>query len=538
MSLQYSHLTMPQLNPIPISSASVHPIPRRRHQRSEAMTMHNPIIGGFNPDPSVCVVGDDIYLVNSTFAYFPGVPIYHSRDLVHWRQIGNILDRPGQLPLDGASFSGGIYAPTLRHHGGRFWMVTTNSGKRGNFLVHAERPEGPWSDPVWIDVGTFDPDLCWDENGTCWYCRSDEGERIVQAPIDPYTGKLLAPLRTIWENAGFFGIEGPHLYHIGDWWYLLVAGGGGCHTARGHLVAMARGRSPDGPFEPCPFNPVLSMRDRMFDVIQATGHADLFQTADGRWWMVFLGWRNYGGLGREQHPLGRETFLSPVEWRDGWPVPGVPELEMPDPGFAPCPWPTRPERDDFDEPALGYGWLFLRSTGCASLSERPGWLRVRGDASTVDDSNAKGFVGRRVEHPWSRSTSLIDVRPGEGEAGLMLFLDQGWHAELGVRQRKGIREAFVRRSADDWRETAEFTVLAEGEIEVEVLTNPWACLFTLRMGGKPVFSRKFQSQFLSTSMAGGSTGLVVGLYATRAELDADWFEHKAWRTQDESGPAF
>lgn len=482
------------------------------------MKFENPIIGGFNPDPSVCVVGEDIYLANSSFGYFPGVPIHHSRDLVHWRQLGNVLDRPSQLCLDRASVTQGIYAPTLRHHGGRFWMTTTNVSHGGNFLVHAERPEGPWSEPVWIDTGTFDPDLCWDDDGTCWYSRSDEGNAIAQAPIDPETGRLLAPLKRVWENSGVFGIEGPHLYHIGDWWYLLVAGGGGCHRAQGHLVAIARGPAPDGPFTPCPFNPVLTQRDRMFDIIQATGHADLFQTRDGQWWMVFLGWRNYGGLGREQHPLGRETFLAPVDWHDGWPIPQVPTLEMSAGNLPSSPWPPKPVQEDFDAPALGPEWLYLRAPGCAALGERPGWLGIRG---------SEGFVGRRVEHPWSRTTCRIEARPGAGEAGLMLFLEKAWFIGLGFSEGK----VFVRRSAGDWQADVAQAAFAGGPVEVEVLTNPWACRFTVTAGSQILLQHKCQTWQLSTSLAAGATGLVVALTTQNAELDCDWFAHEAWRKE-------
>lgn len=502
------------------------------------MNLRNPIVTGFNPDPSVCVVGDDIYMVNSSFAYFPGVPIYHSRDLVHWRQIGNILDRPSQLKLDGTGLGGGIYAPTLRYHGGRFWMVTTNCEHGGNFLVHAEKPEGPWSDPVWIDEGTFDPDLCWDENDTCWYSRSHEGTVIVQAPLNPETGRLLQPLKAVWKDPGFFGIEAPHLYHVGQWWYLLVAGGGGCHRAHGHLAAVARGRAPDGPFTVCPANPILTQRDRLFDIIQAAGHADMFQTRDGRWWMAFLGWRNYGSLGREMHPLGRESFLVPMEWQDEWPVPAVPQLEMTDPGFPACPWPQRNARDDFDSRQLGFGWLYLRAPGCASLTERPGWLRVRGGAGTVDDLGPVGFVARRQEQPWSRTTCRIEVRPGEGEAGVMLFLDQGWHVELGVRQTGSGLQAFVRRNAGDWRSDVATALIPHGSLDVEIVTNPWACMFSLRGDGRTLLQHKMQSWSLSNNMAGGSTGVVIALYATRAELDADWFERQGWRSQAESNLAF
>jgi beta-xylosidase len=208
-------------------------------------TYDNPVISGFHPDPSVCRVGDDYYLVCSSFEYFPGLPIFHSKDLVHWEQIGNVLDRPGQLPLPlpGAKASGGLYAPTIRHHDGRYWVINTNIDGGGNFVVSAERPEGPWSDPVWIDLHGIDPDLAWEEDGTCWCAFSGPAGGINTARIDPVGGEVLEGPFATWSGSGLKYPEAPHLYRIGDWWYLLIAEGG---TERGHSVSVARGRSPRG----------------------------------------------------------------------------------------------------------------------------------------------------------------------------------------------------------------------------------------------------------------------------------------------------
>ncbi|WP_425568133.1 family 43 glycosylhydrolase, partial [Nonomuraea rubra] len=191
-------------------------------------TYDNPVLGGFHPDPSVCRVGEDYYLACSSFEYFPGIPIFHSRDLVHWRQIGNALDRPGQLRLPPATAaSGGVFAPTLRHHDGRFYLVDTNVSDRGNFIVSAARPEGPWSDPVWIDLPGVDPDLAWDEDGSCWCATSG----VNLARIDPETGKVLEGPFPTWSGTGLQWPEAPHLYHVGEWWYLMNRRGQG--TDRG-----------------------------------------------------------------------------------------------------------------------------------------------------------------------------------------------------------------------------------------------------------------------------------------------------------------
>ncbi len=193
-------------------------------QQADA-TFPNPVIPGFHPDPSVCRVGDDYYLVCSSFEYFPGIPVFHSRDLIHWTQIGNALDRPAQLRLTAALSSGGIYAPTLRHHDGRFWLIVTNvSEGEGNLLFSATDPAGPWSDPIRLPgVPGIDPDLAWDEDGTCWCTVAG----VAQVRIDLDTGETFGPPRKLWSGApGAKAPEAPHLYRIGDYWYLLIAEGG------------------------------------------------------------------------------------------------------------------------------------------------------------------------------------------------------------------------------------------------------------------------------------------------------------------------
>src|SRR4029453_9257838 len=226
----------------------------------------NPVVPGFFPDPSVCRVGDDYYLACSSFEYFPGVPTHHSPDFERWTLVANALDRPEQLPLAGARSSAGIYAPTLRHHDGLFWLVTTNVSGAGHVIYTAEDAHGPWSDPVAVDgaVG-IDPDLAWDAEGACWLTYSElgggafaaGGGRIRQARVDPRSGRVLEEPRTLWSGTGLQFPEAPHLYELDGTWYLLIAEGG---TGPGHAVSIARGPSPCGPFEGCPHHPLLSHR--------------------------------------------------------------------------------------------------------------------------------------------------------------------------------------------------------------------------------------------------------------------------------------
>lgn len=282
-----------------------------------------PIVPGFFPDPTICRVGADYYMAHSSFEYFPGVPLFHSTDLIQWSTVGHILTRRSQFRKGNAGPSGGIYAGTLRHRDGLFWFVTTNVSdlSSGQLLVHAADPADPWSDPIFVrDAIGIDPDLCWDDEGTCyltWKAMDFVTETgILQAPIDLATGQLLSTPYPVWQGSGLDAAEGPHLYHVGAYWYLLLAEGG---TERGHSVTIARGPTPAGPFEAHPANPIFSRRSVVTHPVQNVGHADLVQTEGGDWASVYLGARVRGST-PGFHVLGRETFLAGVDWADGWPV--------------------------------------------------------------------------------------------------------------------------------------------------------------------------------------------------------------------------
>ncbi|NNN34949.1 glycoside hydrolase family 43 protein [Streptomyces sp. S3(2020)] len=489
-------------------------------------TYDNPVIGGFHPDPSVCRVGEDYYLVCSSFEYFPGVPLFHSRDLVHWRQIGNVLDRPGQLELpDDLPASAGIYAPTLRHHDGRFYLITTNVGARGNFIVTSERPEGPWSDPVWLDLAGIDPDLAWDEDGSCWVAVAG----CAVARIDPETGKVLEGPLPVWSGTGMQDPEAPHLYRIGEWWYLLVAEGG---TAHGHSVSVARARSPRGPYEPAPANPVLTHRSTGLPV-QCTGHADLVEAVDGTWWMVLLGTRPRGYF-PSFHVLGRETFLTPVEWVDGWPRAGLVLERHP----APAAWhPVElpPARDDFDAAGLAPHWISprRRPDDSWSLGERPGWLTLRAAGASLDRPGHT-FVGRRQQHHDCRFAARLD--PGVGRAGLSVRLDEAHHYDIEVAQGEAavfarigpVRQCLARRTV----EPGPLTLTVE--VRTDPLVSPTGQEGAgVRAGGPDVVAlgidgvrlAELDGRYLSTQVAGGFTGRVVGMYVTEGSAAFDWFEY-------------
>ncbi|GAB2600476.1 glycoside hydrolase 43 family protein [Paractinoplanes abujensis] len=468
--------------------------------------MGRPILPGFHPDPSVCRVGEDYYLVCSSFEYFPGVPVFHSRDLVSWRQIGNVLDRPSQLPLPrDTEASGGIYAPTIRHHDGRFWVITTNTSGGGTFIVTAERPEGPWSEPAWIDLPGIDPDLAWGDDGSCWAAVA--GTRIAR--IDPVAGKVLDGPFPAWAGTGLQYPEAPHLYRIDGWWYLLIAEGG---TERGHTVAMARARTPLGPWEPAPGNPLVTHRSTDKPV-QSTGHADLVRAPGGTWWMVLLATRPRGRT-PAFHVLGRESFLARVQWVDGWPQVG----EVGSPSGPP----PAAERDDFDTGDLAPQWISprWRPDDSWSLTERPGRLTLHATGSTLDRPGCT-FVGRRQQHHDTRVSTRLD--PGTATAGLSVRLDEAHHYDLEVSA--GVARVVAR--IGPLRQVVAEQPVPPGPIDLTVETRTDHAgqgpdMIAFRVAGGPPLT-ELDGRYLSTEVATGFTGRVIGLYVTEGTASFDWY---------------
>jgi alpha-N-arabinofuranosidase len=499
----------------------------------------NPIISGFYPDPSICRVGEDYYLATSSFEYFPGVPIFHSRDLVHWRQIGHALNRESQLPLTGAKCSDAIGAPTLRYHDGRFHMVTFNGAHGGNFHVSAENPAGEWSEPVWLQQRGIDPSLHFDEsgkvflttNGTMW--NSVRG--LYQCEIDIRSGKQLTDSVFVWPGSGGSYPEAPHLFKRGEYYYMIAAEGG---TAECHMVTIARSTNPNGPFESCPHNPILSHRSLM-TFIHATGHADFVEDQRGNWWAVFLGIRYASGF---FHNLGRETFLAPVRWRDdGWPVvnEGRPvQLEMARENLLPpYPWPAEPVRDDFKEDRLRLPWVFLRNPNPCdwSLSERPGFLRLRCSPVTLDELASPAFIGRRQQHFECRASALIHFQPQteDEEAGMTALISNDHHCEIAVTLRSDGRAVVVRRRIGDLVKEVACEPLPDGPAVISIETDREFYYFNLQQpDGSFRALATSPLRYLSTEVAGGFTGVMLGLFASshgtqsRNQAWFDWFDYE------------
>ncbi|MFC1960302.1 glycoside hydrolase family 43 protein [Chloroflexota bacterium] len=507
------------------------------------MKLNNPVIAGFYPDPSVCRVGEDYYLVTSTFEYFPGVPIFHSRDLVNWRQIGHCLTRPSQLPLENMRSSGGIYAPTIRFINSRFYMITTlvtgieGRGSR-HFYVYADDPAGEWSEPVFVSHGdlswSIDPSLFRDDDGKVYFMCNGPGG-LYQAELDLDTGEHLSDLRLLWAGTGGKYPEGSHLYKINGLYMMTVAEGG---TEYGHMVTVARSTSPWGPFEPCPYNPVLTQRSTD-NPIQATGHAELVQAHNGSWWLFFLGIRPNGYP--SVYHLGRETFLAPVTWTDdGWPVVGengtvhltmdvdnLPEAQ---------PWPPEATHDDFDPLELALYWNFLRNPRpeAWSLTARPGWLRLRGLAATLDDVDAPAFIGRRQRYFDCRVRTRLDFNPkhnGE-EAGLVVLMNERHHYEIALRSTEQSRQVIVRRRIGSLVGiVAQAPIFEGGPVTFQIdADRDWYHLSYEMDGQAPVRLASGETRYLATEVAGGFTGVYFGMYATgngrpcSTPADFDWFD--------------
>jgi xylan 1,4-beta-xylosidase len=504
----------------------------------------NPVIPGFFPDPSVCRVGSDYYLVCSSFEYFPGVPLFHSRDLVNWQHIGNVLDRPSQLALPADTpASGGIYAPTIRHHDGTFYLATTNVTLGRHLIVTATDPTGPWSDPVYLDLSHVDPSLTWEEDGTCWLTVSG----VESYRIDPHTGTVHEGPIAMWSGTGGQYPEAPHLYRIDDWWYLLVSEGG---THTGHAVSIARARSPRGPFEPGPANPILTHRGTNRPV-QATGHADLVQATDGTWWMVLLGIRPKGQW-PPFHVLGRETFLSPVRWVDGWPT--VDPIQEANPVLHR----SAEERDDFDSTTLAAGWISPRSRPDASwsLTERPGWLTLHAMGTTLDRAGAT-IVARRQQHHDCRASVRVD--PGTGRAGLTIRMDEAHHYDLevhgGMARALGrvgpLRQVFAEypipadpitlivttRTTNVLAPTVPGPYMAESGMPLGVrAAGPDTISLAVDAGDGPVVLAELDGRYLSTEVAAGFTGRVIGMYVTEGNAAFDFFTYEPTSGDRNAGP--
>lgn len=497
----------------------------------------NPVLPGFHSDPSVCRVNDDFYLVNSTFQYFPAVPIFHSKDLIHWEQIGACLTRPSQVNLDNADGNSGIYAPTIRYHDGIFYMVTTQYPSRKHFYVYAKDPSGPWSDPVFIDftTGSCDPTLFFDE-GKCYFLWKDVYIKICE--IDVKSGRQMSPIKRLWSGMGGRYPEGPHLYKKDGYYYLLIAEGG---TEHGHHITIARSRYLEGPYEPCPFNPILSHfnNEMQNSPIQGLGHADLVQAKDGSWWMICLGYRTSGYL---QHVIGRETFLAPVEWdKNAWPVVngnGTLQLDMKCRTLPQIEMVEESGRDDFDKRKLGWQWNYICVPKIEnySLDVRKGYLRMIPSAITIDHLGSPTFIGRRQTELKFSATASIDVSHLQNgtEVGITAYAARLNHYDVKIIRKEG--RSYVQGSIriGQMKHVEREVALDKSVVYVRIESDKEYYYLSFSLDNK-IFTllAKMEYRYLSTETIGGFTGVYLGLFAqtdkkTSAYTDVDWFDYRTF----------
>jgi xylan 1,4-beta-xylosidase len=509
----------------------------------------NPILAGFYPDPSIARVGDDYYLVVSSFAYFPGVPIFRSRDLVHWTQIGSVLDRPSQLNLDSAGISRGIFAPVIRHRAGTYYMITTLIDRGGNFFVTATDPAGPWSDPVWLpSVDGIDPSFFFDDDGRAYVVNNGppvgaplyEGHRAIWIQeFDPLARQMVGG-RSVIVNGGVdlskkpIWIEAPHIFRKDGRYYLICAEGG---TAYQHSEVVFRSDAVRGPYVPYAGNPILTQRhldrSRPFPIATA-GHADFVETPSGEWWAVFLAVRPYAG---NRYNTGRETYLMPVRWVDGWPVIATGDERVPYVHRRPA-LPLQPAgpvplngnfayRDDFDGPVLGREWQLVRTPreSWYDFTTSPGSLTLH--ARPADFARAQpSFVGRRQQHlNASASTAMTYVPERDGDkAGLVAFQNEDHYYFLGIGRTGGQPQLLLEKHARTTTGTPDVVLshpitLTGGApvyLRIDARGGQYDFYYGTRAGEWIPLVADADGSILSTEVAGGFVGTMLGLYAYKA----------------------
>lgn len=500
---------------------------------------HNPILSGFYPDPSICAVGEDFYLVNSTFAYFPGIPILHSKDLAHWEQIGNACHRISQLPLKDAGHSQGLFAPTIRYHDGTYYVICTNVSHGGNFIITAKDPKGPWSEPAYIEgAAGIDPSLFFDQDGTCYYmgthpnpegCKYNGDWYIWMQELDLSEMKLVGEPKDLWNGSQRDVIwpEGPHLYYKDGYYYIMHAEGG---TGPQHAVAVCRSKNLWGPYENNPNNPIFTHRHLGKDYpVKYVGHADLVQTAAGEWYIVMLAVRPTEGY----TTMGRETFLAKVVWEDGWPVvnPGIGiltkevKIDLPEwiPAAGKSALPGSDRNYRFTEmEALGDEFLLLRNPkeDMYLLTKERG-LSLKLGKETLTEKASPSYVSIRQQHHSFCATatlSLSGLHAKGSKAGMALVQNDQYQLRLEAseeevsvilcenKEEKRLGVLPIQREKLSAKEELSLYLQVEGlKAQAGILCDT-----------KQPVAADIDVRALSTEVSGGFVGCTVGMYAVSA----------------------
>ncbi len=535
-------------------------------------------MAGFYPDPSICKVGSDYYLVNSTFSYFPGISVFHSKDLVNWSLIGYVLDRREQMDLDGQGVSRGIFAPAIRYNKGVYYVTCTLVDIGGNFVATSKNPAGPWSNPVWLpQINGIDPSLFFDENGKSYIIYNSiapddkpqyQGHRTIRMyEFDAQNLKVTGDEHLL-INGGTdirkkpIWIEAPHIFQKDGYYYLIAAEGG---TRDQHSEVVFRSTKVDGPYISYENNPILTQRHlnpkREF-AITSTGHADFVQTDAGEWWAVFLGCRPYRPFDGDYYNTGRETFLAPVKWKNGWPIIN-PDNEQVQYYY---PYPAQPAgnvskreknnvdipyggnfqmRDNFNTKALDRNWVFLRTPRekWYDLSRRKGFLAVQLRPESCDGNANPSFLGRRQSHARGSASISIDFMPAaENEkAGLLVFQNER-HFYFLSKSLEGSQPTIqLYRSPE--KDKNQMELIASQRIsgdqnkkqlllKIEAREDLYSFYYAYEHDVWNLLKDSVDGKFLSTKVAEGFVGCLYALYATSLGSPSmtaayfDWFEYR------------
>lgn len=506
-----------------------------------AGTYQNPVLAGFFPDPSIIRNGDDYYMTVSSFTYTPGLPILHSRDLVNWQLISYALTRPSQMEMADLQVSRGIFAPTLRFHDGIYYIITTVVDRGGNFILTATDPAGPWSDPIWLpEVEGIDPDIFFDDDGRVYIAHNGDPEESLYEghkaiwlwEYDLANQKIIAGSQKLLVNGGVdlstkpIWIEAPHIYKHDGWYYLLCAEGG---TADEHSAVIFRSRSLDEPFIPYTGNPILTQRDldpTRPDPITTAGHADFVQLPDGSWWAVFLASRAYQ---ERFFNTGRETFLLPVSWQDGWPhiLPAgetIPyRLAAPTSlAAAPVAQPLTGNfswQDDFNGKTLDLQWNTLRKFDRSWLSFNNQQLSLTPGVS-LSSFAQPAFIGRRQQHMHFEASTQLQIpaaSTNQTSAGIVAFQNETYHYYMGVRSKADGKELFLEKAAGaEPQQIAALPLAADAtQIRLKIAGQAGSINFYYALGNNDwqAVTTTQDAQILSTQVAQGFVGTMLGLHS-------------------------
>lgn len=520
----------------------------------------NPILPGFYPDPSICRAGDDYYLVNSSFSFFPGIPIFHSKDLCHWKQIGHVLDRPSQLNLTDEWMSAGLYAPSIRFHEGTFYLVTTQmGGKGGNFYVTSKNPAGPWSEPNWLkEVDGIDPSFFFDNDGTAyivyngpvpgkplynghrsiWLQKYDiKNKKCIGNKVELVNGGVDITKKPVW-------IEGPHIFNHKGYYYLLCAEGG---TSVEHSEVIFRSKDIWGPYKPYDKNPIMTQRDlpeNRKNPVTCTGHADFVQTPEGKWVAVYLGCQPYS---EDYFNTGRQTFISEVDWKGEWPIIIKKGEEVPYNVSLPVKELSGVQsfrdysanwKDDFNGNKLKYEWNFIRTPKEKWYDLKDGTLVINSRTTSLDEVGNPSFIGRRQQHAKAEFTTAMrlqmdsyNLRNKRMEAGISAYQNEESFYKMVVENKQNKLFVTVSSSQKEIarQELSGFSYGKKIQLKMKNIEDKFYCYYSLDGKKWIQIGGTMDGKYLSTKIARGYIGTYFGLYVygnSPSRAIFDWAEYK------------